>query len=574
MPDLANDPAVKDVRLYADLRGAKLGGKIPASEFALEIPAGAKRMKTFVVPPRPLPTKLLGKVPGEFFFLDGLGERVTSEQLRGKITVLTWYHDNPACEATLQQVALARDRLTEDAETIAFYAVATDPTTKTNDDLLARLADWKVGMTIVRDLEAFGDKAFHIEVQPTVVVLDAEGRVQIFQAGGNPQLADQLVQIVERLKNGDNLAKEIIEQHARSQTEYEELVARGGPEPGELLELPEAVIRQKSQPKTLKLKELWTCAEIKSPGNIILLEEVGQPARVFVFEGWRSVAELDAAGAVIAHRQLQLPDQSAVTFARPLQSKNGTYFAAAAPLAPQVFLFNADWQLTSTFPPADQTPLRVLDLAGADVGDADGLPEVLVGNVELGLIAYSLAGEVVWRNRAVPNVVSVAPSQPDDIGTWAIYLASDAGTVVRVSRFGKEEPPVTVADWPVLKLTPARFSGAKQAEFVAISNNPQGEVFAVGLTDQLKEAWNYPLPAGVHQKPIEPVTSSNLLPGRQGEWWLAGPDGSVHVISEDGEFHDSFHTGAALTGLAATKLNGKPALLIATEAGVTAWEIE
>jgi len=24
------------------------------------------------------------------------------------------------------------------------------------------------------------------------------------------------------------------------------------------------------------------------------------------------------------------------------------------------------------------------------------------------------------------------------------------------------------------------------------------------------------------------------------------------VISEDGEFHDSFHTGAALTGLAAT----------------------
>ena len=40
VPDLVNDPAVKDVRLYADLRGAKLGAKVPASEFALEIPAG------------------------------------------------------------------------------------------------------------------------------------------------------------------------------------------------------------------------------------------------------------------------------------------------------------------------------------------------------------------------------------------------------------------------------------------------------------------------------------------------------------------------------------------------------
>ena len=131
-----------------------------------------------------------------------------------------------------------------------------------------------------------------------------------------------------------------------------------------------------------------------------------------------------------------------------------------------------------------------------------------------------------------------------------------------------------IADWPVLRLTPARFSGAKQAEFLALSNNTQGEMFAVGITGKLKEAWNYPLPAGVHQKPIEPVASSNLLPGRQGEWWLAGPDGSIHVISEDGEFHDAFHYGAALTGFAATRLNGQPALLIATEEGLSAWGIE
>jgi hypothetical protein len=575
VPDLTNNPEVSDVQLLADLRGAHLGGSITADEFTLEIPAGAKRMKTFVVPPRPLPTQLLGKVPEEFYFTDLAGDHIGSHNLTDKITVLVWYHDNPVCEATLQQVSLARERLKEDAGVI-FYAVATDPRTATGDDLEKRLADWKVALPIVRDLEAVGDKSFRIAVQPTIVVLDGQGSVQIFQAGGNPQLADQLVEIASRLKEGDDMATEILERHAREQKTYDELVDRGGPEPGELVELPEAVIRMRNEPKTLKLKELWSSQELKSPGNILLVEQADQPARIFVFEGWRSVAELDQAGKLVTRHELELPDQAAVTFARSATDKNGDrYFIAAAPLSPQVFVFDGQWKLLRTFPAAGETPLAVVDLALADLGEADGTPEMLTANVsDLGLVAHSLEGEVLWRTRAFPNVASVAPSQPDDIGSWALYLAGDEGTVVRVSRFGREEPPVKIGDWPVLKLTPARFAGAKQAEFLALSNDAKGELFAVGVTGKLKEAWNYPLPAGVHQKPIEPVTSSNLLPGRQGEWWLAGPDGSVHVITEDGEFHDAFHTGAALTGLAATNLGGKPVLLIATDGGVTAWEIE
>ena len=78
----------------------------------------------------------------------------------------------------------------------------------------------------------------------------------------------------------------------------------------------------------------------------------------------------------------------------------------------------------------------------------------------------------------------------------------------------------------------------------------------------------------VPSRPIEPVTSGNLLPGRKGEWWLAGPDGSIHVVSEDGQLHDSFNYGAALTGLAAVRLEEQPVLLLATDAGVTAWTVE
>ena len=46
------------------------------------------------------------------------------------------------------------------------------------------------------------------------------------------------------------------------------------------------------------------------------------------------------------------------------------------------------------------------------------------------------------------------------------------------------------------------------------------------------------------------------------------------VQSADGEFHDSFHYGAALTGLAATKLRDRPVLLIATDEGLAAIQID
>jgi len=65
-----------------------------------------------------------------------------------------------------------------------------------------------------------------------------------------------------------------------------------------------------------------------------------------------------------------------------------------------------------------------------------------------------------------------------------------------------------------------------------------------------------------------------MLPGHAGEWWIAGPDGSIHVITADGQLFDSFHYGAPLTGLAATKIGDQCFLLVATADGLSAFEIE
>lgn len=579
LPGVFSDPAVSDVQLLADLRGATIGGAIPAKEFALEIPAGAKRMKSFVLPPPPLVTNLLGKQPTDFSFTDLTGKAIAAKDLAGKIAVLVWYRDDPIFQATLQQISLARQRLKDDAA-VQFLAITTDGADTPADVLTRRLKEWEVDLPVARDLEAFGDKAFQIKVQPTIVVLDEKGRVQVFQPGGNPQLADQLVQIVQRLKRGDDTAAELLARRASEQQAYEQLVAKGGGEPDQIVELPEAVIRRRSDPKQLRLTPLWTCNELKLPGNLLLVETAGQSPRIFVFEGGRTMAEVDAGGKIVGRHPLQLPEQAAVAFGRTVVTKGGQrYFAVSAPLAPQFFLFDEAWQPKLAYPPPAESPLGVLDLAFADVEASDGTPEILAASVGgPGLVAVAFDGKLKWQNRFLPNVVSVAVSQPDDIGLWAMYItgegpAGESGSIVRINLFGRDEPPIAVPRRSILTLTAARFAAAKQAAFLGLASGEQGERLAVGLTADFKEAWNYPLPAGVHARPIEAITSSHVLPGRQGEWWLAGPDGSIHVVSEDGEFFDSFHYGEVLTGLAATKFGERPVLLVATDAGLEAWEV-
>jgi hypothetical protein len=190
----------------------------------------------------------------------------------------------------------------------------------------------------------------------------------------------------------------------------------------------------------------------------------------------------------------------------------------------------------------------------------------------VGLVAVSLAGEVRWRNRTFSNAGSVAVSPPDDLGLWNILVTGETGSILRVNRFGNDEPPVTVGQWAMQRLCSGRFAGTS-APLLGLAANEKGELSAVGLSGSLKEAWNYPLPRGLHQKPIDPVVSSQILAGHGGEWWLAGPDGSIHVITQDGRVFDSFYHGAAISGIAAGKLGGRPLLFVATDDGMAALEV-
>jgi hypothetical protein len=295
---------------------------------------------------------------------------------------------------------------------------------------------------------------------------------------------------------------------------------------------------------------------------------------MLVLDGWRNVAELDLSGKVKHRYELELPEQAAITWLRTTVDKEGRrYFIGGAPLAPQWYLFDEQFKVLSAYPELSQGALQLTDVQLADL-DEDGTAEVLAANVGLiGLHATTLQGELKWRNRTLPNVISVAVTPKNDVGSWQILVTGETGEVLPLNRFGREEPERKVGNWPLARLAVASFPTPTQAAFVGISNDAAGNLVAVGLSSQLAECWNYKLPAGAHQQPIEPIASANVLDGHQGEWWFAAADGSVHVVTEDGKLFDSFARGSVLSGLAVGKDGEKGMLILSTTEGVAAFSV-
>ena len=572
--EMTKAPDITDVKLVADFVGAEFGGKIADDTFAWEIPADSKQVRYFVPPPRPLPSELFGQRAGNFSLLVPDGENVTRESLAGKIAVLMWFNDYPACEAGLRQLQPVFEKLKAD-ERFSFWAVCTEPSTLSHARLGELLKRWQVSVPLARDAEAHGRDVFHIQATPTLLVLDAAGVVQVVEVGANPELAHQLPAVLEKVARGEKVSDLVLAEAQREREQYErQLAIASGADAAStaVVEIPETPIKDRSEPKKLTLTQLWTNTEIRDPGNLLVYERDGEP-RVLVVTAGRGVAELDRDGKVVAQHDLKLPDDAKISFLRTAVDKSGRrFFAASGLFGRQVFVFDENWQQLAAYPPPDQTHdgVRDVQLAGLD---RDGGLELYVGFWgTLGVHRVTLDGQRKWTKRTVPAVLSLAVSTLDEAGRRKLLVTSGSGIIMPINDLGAAEPVVKISGWGINHLIGARFPHNRAASFCGVSYTSDGNIVAVALNRDLVEQWNYPLPPGLPRTPIEFVTSGDLL-DEVGQWLFAAADGSIHIVSADGDFSDYFNFGELLTGIAVGQLGDAQALLVATPTGVTAWRV-
>jgi thiol-disulfide isomerase/thioredoxin len=576
--NLEQGGAIKGLELYAEFPGAKFNAAVPDTAFQFEVPSDAKLVKRLLGPAPSPPSKLLGKPMPEFSFTKIDGGQVTRGDLKDKIVVMDfWFTQCTPCQQSFPLLQKVYDKY-KSSDKVVFLSVNADDSSLADQAVRETMKSWGGDFPLARDPNQDIRKAFEVTGMPALFVVGADGTVQHHEVGLNPSLERELAETIESLLSGKSTQELVQKKYEQRLAEFEQALqlppdttaADGG-----VAEVPKATLQPRSEPAHYRLTKVWTADEVKMPGNVFVVEPAGnEKGKLLVVDSWNSVVEVNWDGTVAARHELPLAADAAVATLRTAVDKSGKRFYAVFLTAQQqCHLLDEAWKPLVSFPAAgDVKHEGIGDVQFADL-DGDGSLEFAVGYWgDVGIHYVSLDGKRAWTDRTMQYALRLATAG-GQTGPQKLLSVNSRGTIGVFQAGGKPEGEITVPGRPMQTLYAADLNGDGQTELCGLSYRSLSANSLVGFDLTGKEQWEYELPSGVHEKPIESVTAVHLI-GEQSQWLVAGADGSVHILSADGKPIDKFNSGAALGGLAGAKVGGEPVLFIASEQGLEAWKLE
>lgn len=570
---------IKNFSVVADFVDAQIGGKVDPNAFQFQAPEGTRTVDQILSPD----ITLLGRAAPEFKFMDLDGKEVTPASLKGKVAVLdVWATWCEPCRMSLPLLEKVYQQY-KDNDKVTFLAVSVDQTQTEDKDVTKAFEDLKVHLPIARDPEQHTGKLLSVSSIPAMILIDAKGNVQDFEMGVQSRLDIDLPNKLEKLLAGKNLYESALGKFNNQQEKFEtwlkEQIAGDcywNPLPMEA-GYAQAEIAERTEPKSLKLKSLWSLKDVKSPGNILAISQPGKEPRVLVIEEGKAVVELLPDGKVGEKHALKLPTGGLAGFLRTATGKDGQrWFVCGANGLQQIHLFDEKFEHLMDYPQDAQANPHA-GIADAQIGDldGDGTPELCVGYWGVvGVQGVSLEGKRIWANKSLATVLRTAILDPDERGKRNALCTNQRGTLVLLDAQGEQKGEITLPDFLLHWIVAADLTGDQKSELCALAPTPEGDLTAIGLGPKGEALWTYPLPRGVHERPIEPVSAGHLLPGEAGQWILVAADGSIHFVAADGKSIDQFNYGSPVTGVAGLKWDGRNVLLVATPEGIDAWEVQ
>jgi hypothetical protein len=205
-----------------------------------------------------------------------------------------------------------------------------------------------------------------------------DGVVQNCESGVNPKLAEELPAQIEKLLAGESIYQKPLQEYQEELKQYAKMVesssadeAVSGSMKVEDRKLPEVKTAPRSEPATFKLQTLWKCPDIRSPGNILVLDGKEGP-RLAVIENWKSIAEVGADGKRIALHTLNITDGEAIGSLRSAVGADGKrYIVAFLPTQQRCHVLDDKWNVVAHYPEdAMQKPHS--GISDVEIGDLNG----------------------------------------------------------------------------------------------------------------------------------------------------------------------------------------------------------
>jgi hypothetical protein len=560
-----------DVQLTADFDHIEFAATISADLFAPETNSKSLFVRYFVLPPPPLANPRIGGPiePFDLRTLPGASER--SESWVDKHTVLVWFDDRPASRAALAELERVFRQYTDPDGQVLFRAIWVAPEKNWNVDQMRKLcADWRITIPVVTDPQAVGRDRFGVEHAPTVAILGANRRLQFFQVAHSQRIGEDVRAVLHSLLAGHDVGDSVLKAFAIEIQSFQQRLSAATIARGDVTDQVEATRASASDPKKLKLERLWECQEFKSPGNILVTWEDSRP-RILVLDEMREVIELDLLGKVVRRYSLDLRDGESVTYLKAYTDRaNRHHYWGSARLGRHVFLWDQAFHRELKYPPDDQPHSGIQDTYVADL-DRNDEPEIYVAFADpVGLHQVDLRAKRQWSCRSVPGIGSITK---DRAQPGRLLACPDTGLIVPIFVNGEPEKPIAVGERAIHAMTASARDRRRPTEYLAMTYSLDGRLIAVGLGRNLEERWSYGLPAGIYRTQVDSPVSVEMLTEGPLQWLLAGPDSSIHIVDDDGEFFDSFHLGHDVRGLSACHDAGSSVLLVASPATVSAYKV-
>jgi hypothetical protein len=237
----------------------------------------------------------------------------------------------------------------------------------------------------------------------------------------------------------------------------------------------------------------------------------------------------------------------------------------------KAYLFDEQWQLKHTF--ADPTEASLGDAGFVAVGDPGEL-QVLLGYWDgCGLRAFAPDGKGLWVNRHLDHLLQIAPGPSADGNPANLWATSTRGSLLQLTATGQSIQETAVIGRSIVQLAREASADLNSPPVqCGLSQDAPGQVSVVRFDEEGKVVWDYSLPSGEYASQFCRIQLFRNPSGEE-SWLAAGPDGSLHWLSDRGELVDRFDVGHPLAGFAAWVAEGSGMLLLATPESVTAWEV-
>lgn len=226
-PDLASNPYLSNASLTIELADAQFHRTLDDAPFVAQQPPLTVAVSELILPPPEAPHPLVGQQASAFTLRDSNGRfELSSQQNSRPANILLWVADH----SSSQQVAVAFQRTierlpNETLENVRAAIVMAEP--NPNDSTGNMLRRWGIGLPWIDDTQAVGRDVFQITEAPCLIVISADGKIELHQQRVSDSLMQAIPSILASVEQKQPVGRIAQENYVASQARYFRSIAQG-----------------------------------------------------------------------------------------------------------------------------------------------------------------------------------------------------------------------------------------------------------------------------------------------------------------------------------------------------------